>query len=224
MVSGMDHGIGQVIATLKAQGLYENTLIVFASDNGGHIRGASSAPYRGHKGMLFEGGIRVPFMMSWPGKISAGQRYNKPITTLDVLPTTLAAAGVNITSGKPLDGVNLLPYLSGDKKHSPHNTLFWRYSDGAGYAVRHDDYKLVMSAYKNETFLFDMVNDPLERINLAIELPKKTAELERIFQGWNKQLMNAKWPDEHLPHVKQEEADREKFIKSAYSGEPKIRH
>jgi arylsulfatase A-like enzyme len=224
MVSGMDHGIGQVVETLKQQGLYENTLIVFASDNGGHLHGASSAPYRGHKGMLFEGGIRVPFTISWPGKIAAGKRYNQPVSTLDVLPTTLAAAGVNLTSGKPLDGVNLMPYLSGAKKGQPHTSLFWRYSDGAGYAIRHGDYKLVMSAYKNETFLFDMVNDPLERINLAQEQPNKTKQLEKLYQGWDKQMINALWPDAHLPHVAKEEAERDKYIKAAYRGAPKGRH
>ena len=159
MVVGMDHGIGRVVAALKEAGVYENTLIFYYSDNGGHTLSASSAPFRGHKGMLFEGGIRVPFSITWPRGIPAGKTFDQPVTALDIFPTVLAATGV-AAPDKQLDGVNLLPFLNGESNDAPHETLYWRYSDGAGYAVRHRDDKLVYSAYKNKHLLFNLADDP----------------------------------------------------------------
>ncbi len=219
MVSGIDHGIGRLVDTLKQQGIYQNTLIVFASDNGGHTHGASSYPYRGHKGMLFEGGIRVPFLMSWPAKLKGGKRYNHPISSLDIMPTTLAAAGLNNIRSKPLDGKNLLPYLTGENPHKPHETLYWRYSDGAGYAVRHGDYKLVMSDYKKRSFLFDMVNDPLERVDLSTDKPQLKQTMTALYNKWDKQLIEPLWQDPHLANVKKEEDRRKKAIQFAHKGE-----
>jgi arylsulfatase A-like enzyme len=219
MVVGMDAGIGKVIAKLKETGEFENTLIFFFSDNGGHVLGARSEPFRGHKGMLFEGGIRVPFLVSWPNGIKGGDRYLKSISALDIYPTILAATGIQYPNKEQLDGVNLLPFISGENKNTPHDILFWRYSNGAGYAVQKGKYKMVMSGYKNDFLLFDLENDPYEHHNLALQQPDKLAELKSDYAGWNKQNIPAKWYDPHLENVKKEELKRQSFIDKASAGE-----
>lgn len=218
MVVGMDEGIGRVVQTLKDTGVYDNTLIFFYSDNGPHLLGASAGPYRGHKGMMFEGGIRVPFLVSWPKKIQRGKRYDKPITALDIFPTVLAATGAKPPK-KNLDGVDLLPYLSGKKKSSPHKTLFWRYSDGEGWVARKGDMKLVYSAYKNKALLFDLEKDPYEQTDLAAKEPKRVAELTKLYEKWSKGTVKAKWQDPHIANVKKEENARQKSLDNASLGE-----
>lgn len=220
MVIGMDDGIGQVIKTLKETGEYDNTLIIFYSDNGAHLSGASSGPFRGYKGMLFEGGIRVPFLMSWPKKIKPGKRYDNAITALDIFPTVLAATGAP-TPNKHLDGINLLPYISGKKKSAPHKTLFWRYSDGEGWVARRNDMKLVYSAYKHQALLFDLKHDPYEQRNLATDKPKVVAELTALYKTWSKNTVKGIWPDEHIRNVNKTEKIRQSFIDKAGAGEKK---
>jgi len=223
MVNGMDTGIGKVIEKLKATGQYDNTLIFFYSDNGGAANGASNGPLRGHKGMVFEGGIRVPFLVSWPAVIRGGTRYLNPVSALDIYPTILAATGLDYSGKEPLDGVDLIPYLQGDKqKEKPNQTMFWRTAEGLSYAVRQGDYKLVMSGYKDKTFLFNLAEDPYEMHDLAAEQPQKVAELEKLFQQWNNQNMPMKWRDAHPENVKKEEQKRQSFINSASAGERKL--
>lgn len=219
MVVGMDQGIGRVIQKLKDTGEYENTLIIFYSDNGAHIHGASSAPFRGHKGMLFEGGIRVPFLISWPKVLQGGKRFAQPISALDVFPTVLAAADIRTPKSKSLDGVDLLPYLGGQEKEAPHDALFWRYSGGAGYALRQGDYKLVMSAYKNETLLFDLSTDPYEQKDLSTRQPDKVKELMALYETWDQQNVAPKWDDPHAANVSKEEAQRQRILDRASAGE-----
>lgn len=218
MVVGMDQGIGRVVAALKAAGVYDNTLIVFYSDNGGHIHSASSAPFRGHKGMLFEGGIRVPFSITWPQVIPAGQTYDKPITALDIFPTVLAATEATAPK-KELDGVNLLPYLQGKSDAAPHETLYWRYSDGAGYAVRHGDEKLVYSAYKRKHLLFDLAGDPYEHDDLAESQPERVKALITRYEAWNENNIPGLWQDPHIENVRKEEAKRQHVVDRASQGE-----
>ena len=223
MNTAMDDGIGEVIAKLKQTGEYDNTIIVYFSDNGGSVQhGASTLLLRGHKGMMFEGGIRVPFTISWPAKVSGKQIVNSPITALDVFPTVLAATGVSAPN-KQLDGVNLLPILTGQTKQAPHEgkPLFWRYTNGAGYAVRLGDHKLVYSAYKKEFFLFDIKKDPYEKTNLASVMPEKLTELKRHYQQWNSKNINGLWADDHLENVAKEEAARQKVIEQAVKGDKK---
>ena len=219
MVAGMDAGIGKVIAKLKETGEYENTIIFFCSDNGGHTLGARSDPFRGHKGMLFEGGIRVPFLVSWPAGIQGGSRYEHPVSTLDIFPTVLAATGTTHPQQEKLDGVNLLPYLKGATTQKPHELLFWRYSDGAGYAVRNGPYKLVKSAFKNAFFLFDMDKDPYEQNNLVEKLPTQVMLLKEAFSNWSKGTIPSQWSDPHLENVVKEEARRQSFLDKASAGE-----
>lgn len=221
MVAGMDVGIGKVIQKLKETGEYENTLIFFYSDNGGHGMGSRSLPYRGNKGKLFEGGIRVPFLACWPKGINSEKRYENSISALDIFPTILAATGIEHPE-KSLDGVNLLPYINGKDKSKPHDILFWRYSDGAGYAVQKGDYKLVNSAFKyNRRYLFNLKNDPYEMNDLAKEMPEKLAELQADYEEWTKGTIPAKWHDPHIENIDKSIEKREVYIRKACAGEKK---
>ncbi|MFY0607692.1 MAG: sulfatase [Cyclobacteriaceae bacterium] len=218
MVYAMDKGIGQVIEKLKETGEYENTLIFFYSDNGAALNGASSHPFRGHKGMLFEGGIRVPFLVSWPAQLDNGNVYDQPISALDIYPTILKAADVEYTEAQTLDGVDMLPFLKGQDHKRPHEDLYWRYSDGAGRAVRKGDYKLIWSGYKQKYLLFDLAIDPYEQNNLAAEMPDKVNELAQAFDNWNEGTIPAKWQDPHAENVLKEESKRQGWIDAAAKG------
>ncbi|WP_297086526.1 sulfatase-like hydrolase/transferase [uncultured Draconibacterium sp.] len=221
MVAGMDVGIGKVIEKLKETGEYENTLIFFYSDNGGHGMGSRSLPFRGNKGKLFEGGIRVPFLACWPKGINGGNRYLNSISALDIYPTILAATGIEYPE-KKLDGVNLLPFVNGENKGKPHDVIFWRYSDGAGYAVQKGDYKIVNSAFKkNRIYLFNLKEDPYEMNDLAEQMPEKLAELQADYEQWTKGTVPAKWHDPHIDNVENDVEKREKYIRAACAGEKK---
>lgn len=210
MVSAMDDGIGKVLATLREQDLDRNTLVVFFNDNGGptmattSVNGASNAPLRGSKRTTWEGGIRVPFMIRWTGRIPAGRVDTRPIIQLDVLPTALAAAGVKVDKSSRLDGVDLLPFVTGSVKESPHETLFWRF--GGMMAIRHGDWKLVKAregafvdgdpsvlSELTGAALYNLAEDIGESKNLAAAQPKKVKELGDRWQQWNKQLAKPRW-------------------------------
>ena len=222
MVAAMDEGIGRVVQALKDQNLQDQTIIFFYSDNGGRATLARNFPYRGHKGMLFEGGIRVPFCVSWPGQIEGGRRYEHPVSALDIFPTVLAAAGVDTPAALQLDGVNLLPYLKGSKQGRPHDTLFWRYACGNdvyGYAVRDGDWKLVYSVYKGKHLLFDLKADPWERNDLAEQRPELVQQLTTLHRDWDEELMEPLWLDPHGANVHKEEAARQAILEKATRGE-----
>ena len=145
MMSAMDDAVGQVLAKVREMGQEENTLIFFLSDNGGPTQQTTSknGPLRGFKATTLEGGVRVPFCVQWKGKIPAGKTYDHPIIQLDILPTALAAAGGKVDPAWKLDGVDLLPYLTGKNTGKPHETLYWRF--GEQWAIRHGDWKLVVA-------------------------------------------------------------------------------
>ena len=219
MVAGMDVGIGRVMEKLRDEGLYDNTLIFFYSDNGAQSRGGSSAPFRGQKGMLFEGGIRVPFTATWPARLPANQVVSEPMIALDLFPTILAAAQIDAPKNLSLDGVNLLPRLAGHESSLPSRELYWRSSDGAAYAVRKGKYKLVKSLFKEESFLFDLQADPYEHRNLASAFPEKFDELLDYHKRWNAQMIPAKWQDPHLENSSRTVDARKKAIDAAMRGE-----
>ncbi len=219
MVYAMDQGIGKVIQKLKDEGEYENTLIFFYSDNGGTRYRASNAPYRGYKGMLFEGGIRVPFIMAYPGHLKGGKTYHKMVSALDIYPTILAATGLKHPEPETLAGVDIMPFVKGKKKGEPHTDLYWRYSDGAGYAMRLGKYKMVMSGFKKDFFLFDMEQDPYEHTNIASEMPEKLAEMKQLYAKWDKGNIKALWQDPHAANLSKEEGGRQKALDRATSGE-----
>ncbi|NIJ45938.1 arylsulfatase A-like enzyme [Wenyingzhuangia heitensis] len=219
MVVGMDAGIGKVIQKLKDTGEYENTLIIFYSDNGGHGHGASSYPYRGHKGMLFEGGIREPFTITWPAKIKGNRVYKEPIIALDIFPTIMAAANIEAPPSKKIDGVDLTSILTKKNKTLKERPMFWQYSGGEGYAVRDENYKLIYSYYKKDTYLFDIEKDELEQNNIASEHPKVVAELTAKYKKWAKDNAQPLWEDAHLFNCNREEKKRNIIINKAIAGD-----
>lgn len=222
MVAAMDAGVGRVTRALKRLGLYDSTLIFFYSDNGGRGEHAVNFPFRGHKGMLFEGGIRVPFCVSWPAALQGGQHYTHPISALDIFPTALAAAGIKTPASLQFDGVNLLPYLQGKATGMPHHTLFWRYAcgnDSFGYAVRDGRHKLVYSVYKGRHLLFDIKADPWERDDRAARDPASVKRLTALYETWRRDMVAPKWLDPHGPNVLKEERKRQEVVNTASRGE-----
>ncbi len=224
MVAGMDEGIGRVLRQLDDLKLRERTLIFFFSDNGGRAEHAVNFPYRGHKGMLFEGGIRVPFLVSWPGGIPGGRTCDGPITALDIFPTTLAAARVPAPTTVSLDGLNLLPHLAGRQLPLPPRTMFWRYATGPneyGYAVREDSYKLVSSVYKGRKLLFNLASDPYEQHDLAAADPARVRQLAARYEVWAAEMRPPLWLDPHGANVRKEAAARQQTVDTASRGERK---
>jgi len=176
----------------QAHGQEDNTLIFCSSDNGRPTPQTTSRndPLRGYKGQLLEGGIRVPFLMQWKGVVPAGKTYREMVMGFDCHATALAAAGVAMPKNKPLDGVNLLPFLTGEKRGRPHEQLFWR--AGPQHAARVGDWKLV-AVRGGETYLFNLKDDIGEKNDLAAKEPAKLKELQAIYAAWDKQMMPAKW-------------------------------
>ena len=175
-LSLMDDAIGETLAALRATGQAGRTLVFFFSDNGGPIsvNGSRNTPLRGAKGSVYEGGFRVPFLVAWPDRLPAGRVDQRPVSSIDVFATTLAAAGVPMPSDRKYDSVNLLPYLTGANAAPPHDRLFWR--SGALLAVRDGDWKLVRGAGPAEE-LYDLAADVGETRDLAASRPEVRARL-----------------------------------------------
>jgi arylsulfatase A-like enzyme len=185
MVSSVDDGVGLVLNKLKELDIEENTIVVFLSDNGGPEpnNGSDNGPLKGKKGDLWEGGIRVPFAMQWPAKIQEGTVFDDPIISLDIFATIAAQNKESIVLKKPLDGVNLLPYLEGEAEGIPHPLLFWKKYDQERMAVRKGKDKLVK--YAESISLYNLDQDIGEEINL-LERDKKTfQELQNAYNSWN---------------------------------------
>lgn len=192
MTSAMDDAVGQVLAKLRATGLEENTLIFYISDNGGPAANASSnAPLRGHKAQTLEGGIRVPFLVQWKGRLPAGKTYDRPVIQLDIHATALAVAGIEIKPDMKLDGVNLLPYLKGEKTAPPHDALYWRF--GQQTAIRMGDWKLVRHNQGKDLELYNLAQDIGESKDLAATQPDKFKELKAAWDKWNSTLVKPLW-------------------------------
>ena len=222
MVAAMDDGIGKVLKQLEALKLRDRTLVFFYSDNGGRAEHAVNFPFRGHKGMLFEGGIRVPFCASWPARLTGGRTFDAPITGLDIFPTVLAAAEIPIPDKLSFDGINLLPLLADQKGELRPRTLHWRYATGPneyGYAVRDGAWKLVSSIYKGKKLLFNIETDPYEQHDCAAEQPDMVQRLTAKYDQWAKQMMPPHWLDAHGPNVRKEEAARQAAVEAASRGE-----
>jgi arylsulfatase A-like enzyme len=197
MMSAMDDAVGAVLAQIHEAGQDDNTLIFFLSDNGGPTGSTTSrnGPLRGFKSTTWEGGTRVPFCARWTGRLPAGTTYEQPIIQLDILPTCLAAAGAEIDPEWKLDGVNLLPYLTGENDERPHETLYWRYGDQ--WAIRHGDLKLVVGRDgSGQPELYDLAEDIGESKNLAGERPDATEKLHAMWTEWSEQQAEPLAPKE----------------------------
>jgi arylsulfatase A-like enzyme len=205
MLTAMDEAVGKVLDKLQAEKLDNDTLIFFLNDNGGPtmqgttINGSRNTPLRGSKRTTLEGGIRVPFAIQWKGRLPAGKTYEKPIIQLDVLPTALTAAGVEVKSEWKLDGLDLLPFLTDKNQQAPHETLYWRL--GQQMAIRHGDWKLVrydpasdgekgrISAVK----LYNLADDIGEAKDLSASNPDKYKELLTAWDKWSAELAKPLW-------------------------------
>lgn len=188
-VSLLDDAIGAALTALRESGQEQRTLVFFFSDNGGpKVNSSDNTPLRGQKGDVYEGGVRVPFLVSWPGRLPAGKTYDQPVISLDVFGTALAQAGLPMPTGKTYDGVNLVPYLRGEQPGAPHARLFWRIGGGARWAVREGDWKLVRLKNQPDE-LYNLAKDIGEAKNLAAEQPEVARRLAAALDEWNKQLV-----------------------------------
>ncbi len=192
MLSALDDGVGAVLDRLRVHGIEDETLVIFLSDNGGIPAENTSRndPFRGQKGHLYEGGIRVPFLAQWPGRFPAARIETRPVSALDLFTTALAAAGGSPPGDRIIDGVNLLPYLDGSNPGAPHRILFWKY--GSPAAVRKGAWKLVKVG-SNPSQLFDLASDPGEQTDLAASRPDVVAELEADLAVWKAELVPPLW-------------------------------
>ena len=228
MMSAMDDAIGEVLAQVEADGLSDNTLIFFISDNGGPTmsttatNGSINAPLRGSKRTTLEGGVRVPFLVKWPGKLPAGKVYDQPVIQLDATRTALEAAGVDTASDEKLEGVALLPYLTGENNDAPHDALFWRF--GPQMAIRQGDWKLVKydpvvdggKKGATDARLYNLAEDISEEDNLIAEEPEKAKELQAAWEEWNKSNVPPLWGQGN-------EGKKNKKAKAAGNGKAKRR-
>jgi arylsulfatase A-like enzyme len=200
LLAGLDDAIGRVTEHLHKTGRDKNTLIFFFSDNGGSGRkpflaynAAVNTPLRGDKGQTLEGGIRVPFFVSWPGALAGGTTFSRPVSALDILPTACAAAGVK---GIGVDGVNLLEHLNGVDTRAPHESLCWRF--GPQKAIRKGRWKLVdwrdFASKRNSGWqLYDLAVDVGEKTDVATAHADIVAELKREWEGWDRHNVAPLW-------------------------------
>lgn len=194
MESAMDDAVGRVLAKVREIGQEENTLIFYLADNGGPTASTTSnnGPLHGFKATTSEGGVRVPFMVQWKGKLPAGKVDDNPVIQLDILPTAIAAAGGQVDPSWKLEGVNLLPYLTGENMAKPHEALYWRF--GEQWAIRKGDWKLVVSRVDGpQKRLINLADDIGESKDLAAAQPDKVKELQADWDRWNASNIEPKW-------------------------------
>lgn len=200
MVSSLDDLVGDVLQAVEASGEADNTMIFFLSDNGcaAYYPGMCECePLRGGKLTQYEGGVRVPFLMKWPAKVGGDKIYREMISSLDIFPTIISAAGGMLAADRVYDGVDLVPYVSGENSSQPHEMLAWRRSPLA--SIRIGDWKLWKSVDGKYTLLFNLKDDLNETTNLASSHPEKLKELEDAYSQWAKDLQDPKWPSR--PHT-----------------------
>ncbi|MBY0520634.1 MAG: sulfatase-like hydrolase/transferase, partial [Sphingomonas sp.] len=195
MIRQLDRGIGRVLQTLKDQGIDDDTLVIFTSDNGaawytGIADG--NAPFRGYKATFFEGGLRVPFFLRWPGRIKPGTTLAGPAHHLDIFATAAAAAGAPVPSDRPIDGVSLLAATEQGTRAVPHTRLFWR--SGENKAVREGNWKLQIAGKPNKAWLYDLATDPTERRNLAMSQPARVQAMRAMIAAHDRAQRKALWP------------------------------
>lgn len=194
MIEALDDAIGNVLNKLKQEGISDNTLVFFISDNGGatYTHAADNAPLLGGKCTHFEGGISVPFFIQWPVAIKGGQVYNHPVSSLDIFSTIAAASGASLASDRIYDGVDLLTYMNNDSV-LPHAVFFWR--NGYSKAFRMGDWKLFLNEKQKITRLYNIATDREERHDLAHDQPAKLKELKDALKNWEKKnAIPPLWP------------------------------
>ncbi len=197
LVRALDRGVGRVLDALRVQGLDENTIVMFTSDNGGagYIGLPDvNKPFRGWKITLWNGGIHVPYFIKWPARIPAGTVVEAPVHHFDLFATAAAAAGAPLPSDRKMDGVDLLPWAEGRGQGVPHRSLFWR--SGASQTALVDGWKLNVSDPPGRSWLFDLSVDPNEREDLSTSRPEKLAELKAELAAFNAEQAPPLWPSQ----------------------------
>ena len=196
MIEALDRSIGKIVSALEKNGLTENTLIIFSSDNGGAgYIGLDdiNKPYRGWKLTHFEGGMHIPFFAKWPAKIKKDMKYNKRIHHTDIFSTILGAANIEPPKEITIDGVNLIPFLTNEKKGEPHETLYWK--NVTYQAIIHDNWKLMRSKYpKEKEYLYNLEKDPYEQNNLALSEPEIKILLHEKLNTHIESMPEPSWP------------------------------
>ncbi|NQX89978.1 MAG: sulfatase-like hydrolase/transferase, partial [Halioglobus sp.] len=195
MIRALDRGVGQVLDALRENGLEENTLVMFTSDNGGAgYIGLPEVndPFRGWKITLFEGGIHVPYFAKWPAQIAPSTVYEQPVHHFDMYATAAAAGSAPVPDDRIIDGVDLLPYVRGEQRGAPHDALFW--SSGATQSALVDGWKLTISDPPGRQWLFDLRNDPAEQRDLSEDRLDKLSELKAALAAHNAQQSPPSWP------------------------------
>lgn len=196
MVYALDRAVGKVIDHLKAQDKFENTLIVFLSDNGGSpVNDSNNKPLKGFKGNKFEGGLHVPFLIHWPAGLEGGRRFTGLTSSLDLFPTFLSAAGLSQPTDLSLDGADLLPYLRAQKQNEPHQQLYFRKEiaasiiDGYWKLIRLDNYGYV---------LYDLQKDPYERVDLKEQHPEQFTLMKEELKRWEAKTQVPWWNEKEV--------------------------
>ncbi len=191
MVSCVDDGVGMLLNRLDELDLTKKTIIVFLSDNGGpeDKNGSDNGPLRGVKGTEFEGGFRVPFAVQWKGVLPQGVTYEHSVSSLDIMATIADLAGVKPDPARPLDGVNFIPYLSGEMKGAPHQAIYLRNYDSGVHTVRSGAYKLIRRKENAETVLYDLDKDLGETTDVAEAHPGEVKRLESLRVQWDSELV-----------------------------------
>ena len=216
MIEALDRSIGKILSALEKNGLTENTLIIFTSDNGGAgYIGLDNInkPYRGWKLTHFEGGMHIPFFAKWPAKIKKGMKYDKRIHHTDIFSTILGAANIEHPKEITIDGVNLIPFLNDEKIGEPHETLYWK--NVTYQAIIHDNWKLMRSKYpKEKEYLYNLGKDPYEQSNLAMSEPEIKSLLHEKLNTHIESMPEPSWPQSVFmpvvidkPQTKYEEGD-----------------
>ena len=194
MISSLDEAIGRILDVLDQHALSNDTLVIFLSDNGGaaYTGVTDNGPLKGGKLTNFEGGLNVPFVVRWPQRLAAAQTYTEPVSSLDLFATIVGAGGVALPDDRPYDGIDLVPYLRGEKAGTPHAALFWR-AEGHR-AIRAGRYKLISDKRTGARALYDLVVDKGETRNLIDEQAELADELEKSLERWESELVDPAWP------------------------------
>lgn len=192
MTLALDRACGLILDKLKKLGLDENTIVVFTNDNGGPTdKNASiNLPLAGTKSNHLEGGVRVPYVMRWPGEIKADTKYDYPVSTMDLLPTFVDAAGGDSKSLEQIDGVDLMPYIKKENTNRPHEVLFWKKACRA--SVRKGDFKLLRFPDRPAE-LYNIIDDESEQNDLAVQYPDKVREMYKMIFEWESTLERPRW-------------------------------
>jgi arylsulfatase A-like enzyme len=219
MIRALDRSVGRVVDALDENGLTENTLVIFTSDNGGAPYVGLpdiNKPYRGWKTTFFEGGIHVPYFIKWPLVVTAGTSYDKPVSHFDIFATAAAAAGVSLPGDRTLDGVDLVPYITGAQTGDPHETLFWR-SGPYQVVLSEDDatgdwWKMSVIDIPDKVWLYNLTTDPTEQTNVADSMPAKVVELQALLDAHNAEQVEPIWPFVLQDYVTIDKTDEEVLL------------